>query len=504
MLQKISAYYQEFPFRFVLIAGAIIRLVAVLFSKGYGMHDDHFLIIEAAQSWVDGFDYNNWLPQNSVEGKPTGHSFFYVGLHYILFRLTDLIGWIDPQSKMFLVRLIHAAYSILIVSLGYKITEHISNEKMAAKVGLLLALLWFFPILSVRNLVELVCIPPLMYATWILMKSKDDFSIKTFLLAGFVCGFAVAIRIQSVLFVGGIGLVLLIWRQWTGAVVFGLSAFFAIFLSQVTDLFTWGYVFAEYREYIEYNILHSESYFTQPWYNYILLIFGVLIPPISLFLIFGYMRSWKKQLILFLPAFIFVVFHSYFPNKQERFILPAIPFIIILGITGWNEFVNRSAFWKNKMNWINGSWKFFWGLNTLLLLIFSVTYSKRSRVEAMNYLYEQSDFRGMIVERSHRDDCYLMPRYYLNNWDAPIYCINESYTDDSLPEIVDKWQQKSKANYLLIVEEKDLAKRKERILQHIPQATLATIVDPSFMDKVLHWLNPYNQNERVYIYKIQP
>ena len=24
------------------------------------MHDDHFLVIEAAQSWVDGYDYKGW------------------------------------------------------------------------------------------------------------------------------------------------------------------------------------------------------------------------------------------------------------------------------------------------------------------------------------------------------------------------------------------------------------------------------------------------------------
>ncbi len=501
MFAKLQSYYQDHPLRFVLLLGAFVRLIAVIFSKGYGMHDDHFLIIEAAQSWVDGYDYNNWLPQNSVEGKPTGHSFFYAGLHYLLFSLTQVLGWIDPQSKMFLVRLIHAAFSLLIISIGFKITKHISNQKTAAHVGLLLALLWFFPILSVRNLVELVCVPPLMYATWLLLKNKDQKALRNYLLAGFIGGFAVAIRIQSVLFLGGIGLVLLIWKHWKGAVLFGIMAFVAIFLSQLTDLFTWGYVFAEYREYITYNILHSESYFTQPWYNFILLICGVLIPPVSLFLVYGYLKEWKKHLLIFLPAFIFIVFHSYFPNKQERFILPAIPFLIILGSVGWTNFIQQSEFWQKRKSWINGSWNFFWVLNTILLLLFTTTYSKRSRVESMSYLFDQEDFRGMIIERSHRDDCYLMPRYYLNNWNLPIYCVNQSIGDEELPELIKKWKEKD-VNYLLIVEEKDLEQRQQRILQHLPEASLKTVVDPSFMDKVLHWLNPYNQNEKVYIYKL--
>ena len=56
---------------------------------------------------------------------------------------------------------------------------------------------------------------------------------------------------------------------------------------------------------IRYNIENAETYNTQKWYNYLLLISGILIPPVSIFLIFGFIRSWKKQLLLFLPAFIF-------------------------------------------------------------------------------------------------------------------------------------------------------------------------------------------------------
>ncbi|MQY78241.1 MAG: hypothetical protein GH151_03475, partial [Bacteroidetes bacterium] len=74
----LTNYWNKNPLLFVLVTGAIVRLLAVFFSKGYGMHDDHFLVIEAAQSWVDDFDYNNWLPINRPDNIPTGHSFFYV------------------------------------------------------------------------------------------------------------------------------------------------------------------------------------------------------------------------------------------------------------------------------------------------------------------------------------------------------------------------------------------------------------------------------------------
>src|ERR1041384_3880885 len=103
MLRK---YWQEKPLVCIMIAAAFFRLLAVIFSKGFGMHDDHFLVIEAAQSWVDHFDYNDWLPPRATQ--PSGHSLFYVGLHYFLFKGLQAIGIFDPQIKMYIVRFLHA------------------------------------------------------------------------------------------------------------------------------------------------------------------------------------------------------------------------------------------------------------------------------------------------------------------------------------------------------------------------------------------------------------
>ena len=169
----IKVYWKERPLLLILLAAIFFRLIAVIFSKGYGMHDDHFLIIEAAQSWVDGLDYNNWLPKNNVDGIPEGHSFFYVGIHYILFSIMNFFKIIDPQTKMFIIRILHAAFSLIVVSLGFKITRKLSNQDNAKIVGLLLAILYMMPWLSVRNLVEIVCIPFLMIGVWMIMNYKE-------------------------------------------------------------------------------------------------------------------------------------------------------------------------------------------------------------------------------------------------------------------------------------------------------------------------------------------
>jgi hypothetical protein len=188
----------------ILIAALVIRCLAAFFSEGYGMHDDHFLIIESSSSWVDGYDYNNWLPWNKPEGSnPEGHSFTYVGLNFFFFYLVKGIGIADPKVLMLLNRLAHALFSLLIVYFGFKITEKLSSHKNAVIVGWILAMAWLFPFLSVRNLVEITSIPFMLWPIWLFLKHDKP---RYFILAGLIMGLAVSFRYQIGVFAIGLAL----------------------------------------------------------------------------------------------------------------------------------------------------------------------------------------------------------------------------------------------------------------------------------------------------------
>ena len=145
-------FKQNNEFKGILFVALIIRLVAAIFSQGYGMHDDHFLVIEAAASWTDGYDYNHWLPwSHGNKGVPQGHSFTYVGLNFIYFWMMKSIGLVNPKGLMFFNRLLHALASLFVVWYGMKITEKLSNQSNAKTVGWFLSLLWMIPYVSVRN-----------------------------------------------------------------------------------------------------------------------------------------------------------------------------------------------------------------------------------------------------------------------------------------------------------------------------------------------------------------
>ena len=173
-MNRITRYWQQQPtYCHPSFLAGIPPAGGNFFQRFLGMHDDHFLVIEASQSWVDGTDYNNWLPKNA-HGQASGHSWLYPRqLHYFLLKFLQAIGIMDAQGKMYLVRAVHAGLSLLSIWWAYKIVEKKSTKETANLVGIVLGLLWFMPFMSVRNLVEFVCITPLMAAMWLLVRQVE-------------------------------------------------------------------------------------------------------------------------------------------------------------------------------------------------------------------------------------------------------------------------------------------------------------------------------------------
>ena len=500
IIRTIKQMWSDKPIVLVMIAAISTRLLAAVFSRGFGMHDDHFLVIESAQAWVDGVIVPGHLQGTAQELIPDGHSLFYMGLHYLLFKFFTLIHFTDPELKMLVVRLLHAVASIYSVWLIYKITEKLSSKKDAALAGILMALIWFLPMLSVRNLVETFCFPFTLAGIWLLINDdQKKHPLLMYVIAGFILGLSISIRFQLIVFVGGAGLVLLIQRKWLDAIMFGIGAIISIILLQgVVDYYIWGYPFAEFIEYVRYNIQAAYDYINGPWYNYLLLLAGIFIPPVSLMLLFGFFRIWRKQLIIFLPAFLFLVFHSFFPNKQERFIFPIVPYFIIGGVIGWNSFVIASKYWNKHQKALSRAWTFFWILNLILLIPVSTAYSKRSRVEAMAYLKQYPGIKLVVGEDSNRSNVQMLPRFYSGRWMQALYKSNRgvrSFMADSIP------CQVKDASFVLFYSDENLQARVDSMKKEIPALVYETTFKPGMIDDVMHRLNPVNRNETIYMYR---
>lgn len=497
MCKKIFKYYREKPLQCIILIAFLIRLFSVLFSKGFGMHDDHFLIIESSKSWEQGGDYDYWLPwSQSGEPHPSGHSFFYPILMFCFFKILSFLGINDLNSEMYIVRLIHALWSLLVIYFGYKITEKYTNRKTANVTGWVLTIYWFMPWISVRNLVEVVCIPLLLWGTWIYVKN-DKPSWSQVLFSGALMGLAFSVRYQTVFFIGGFGLALLILKKWKDIVIFGLSCLASMTIIQsIPDLILWHRPFAELFEYINYNLNNATSYFNAPWYNYILVILGLLIPPISIFLFGGFIYKWKKW-ILFLPSFAFLIFHSIFPNKQERFIFTIIPFIIIVGIIGIYDYWQKHTDKLKLKKWFKYSLYFCLVLNIIALVPVTVHYSKKARVESMIYLSHYPETQNIIIENLNNDHIRLPAKTYSNNCFLNYVEIDKKNTwENEIDSIGDK-----PIAFILFEGEENLQERVAESRKYIPNLVYETTCKESFIDALVQIINPLNSNYPIIIYR---
>jgi len=498
LTEKVKAYYSEHPLRSILLAGFFFRLLAAVFSRGYGWSDDQFLVVEVAQSWVDGIDYYSWLPDAAGNNQPQGFSFFYVGLHYLFFEILKFIGINDPQTKMVFVRLVHAVWSMLTVFFGYKITARLSDRKSARTVGWMLAVFWFFPFLSVHNLVEFANIPFLMWGLWLLIKNEKRNTISLAFWAGFLFGLAFDTRFQTALISGSFGLVLLFQKRWKEVFWIALGAFLSMILVQgLVDYFVWGKPFIQIIGYVSYNATHAGDYTVGPWWVYLLFLLGTLIPPVSFFLFAGLFKEWKRLAILFFPVVIFILFHSYYPNKQERFIVTIIPFFMIIGTIGWYHI---SGSFRDK-RWHKASWIFFWTLNTVLLLPITFTYSKKARVESMCYLSKYNkDFDSFIIEDISKSVLGHPPQFYLGKYMNYHPILNNSGTYKQLYKDVKAGKIKE-PGFILFYHDNDISARVDSMKVVYPNIVFETRITPGFIDKIFYRLNPINDNQNIYIYR---
>ncbi len=502
VFNNIKKSWDDQPLVIILGLAILFRLLAAIFAKGWGMLDDHFLVIEAPQSWVFGYDYNSWLPGSKDNVGPSGHNFFYPGFHFLLFTLMKWMHIGDPQVKMLIVRILHGAFSLITVYYGYRIVETLEDKRSARLAGILLAIYYFMPWTGVRNLAESTSIPFVMLGFWQMINPENNSRrFRALFLAGIFFGLASDVRYQLVLFPSGIFILLLFRRSWKemAGIVMGVLCSFLL-VQTLIDLFIWGYPFAEFIGYIKVNITDRNSYFTLPWYNYFLTVGGIMLPPLSLFLFYGFIRGWKRYLLIVFPAALFFAFHSFFPNKQERFILPFIPFFIMVGSMGYYQYILPSGFWSRQKKLLQACWIFFWGINIVLLLGLTFMYSKRAQVESMYYLSRYPYLKTIIVE-DEKGEVPLTPLFYTGKW--PVY--PELHAPDTTiyqkiarMAVLPKFYH---PQFFLFHGGKNLDRRVATARKSFPYLVYETTIETGFIDKLMHRLNPVNKANRVYIYR---
>ena len=495
--ERVRRWWDERPLAVVMFAAVAARLLAVLLSRGFAFYDDHFSVVEPAQRWADGRPWlDAWMSLRSL---------VYPGAHAALFGAFDAAGLGGPEPKMLAARALHGAWSLLAVLFGYEAARALQGVRAARKAGLVLALFWLLPSMAVRNLVEVVCQPPLLAGLYLLVRDREETRGRDEALAGALFALAFVLRFQTAVMAAAVGAVLLARRQLPAAVRFSLGfAACAAVVQGGSDLAVHGDPAASVRNYLAFNSdpANVKGFPQGRWHQYLGLVAGVMLPPMGLLLLAGFAGAWRRLALVVWPAVAFVALHSAYPNKQERFILPALPLLLLAGVLGWEELGPRWRAWRERPGLRRGLWGLFWAVNAALFFLVGMNDWKRARWEALELAGAQPGARGVLLEADLRE-VPDPPIFYLGK-DLPAWELARADEPAALREEI-LGSGDPPPNVVLVIGEQDLPRRLARIARAVPGRLVEVgRSEPSLLDRALRKMNPrMHQNFATTVYRVE-
>jgi hypothetical protein len=94
----------------------------------------------------------------------------------------------------------------------------------------------------------------------------------------------------------------------------------------------------------------------------------------------------------------------------------------------------------------------------------------------------------------------LMPRFYHGVWND-YYTITQENSAKQLFEAI-RTQHKPLPTHIIFAEPKDLSIRMKRVQEQVKGLVFEKMVESSYLDRFMVWLNPVNVNQTYYIYRI--
>ena len=316
MKEKLFFFSIKHPLVYILSLAVVLKILAVIFTDG-GTY---------------AFEFNTYIIPKSWLANP----------------------WI-----VYFSRLILGAFSLLIITLAYRITKIIADKTTALEVATFGALLWAVPFVTVHPFASIVALPFLLYGTLLIIKQHnlldsneiEKFHRTTFIIAGFCLGLGFAVYYHSLIYYIGILLTLFILKNWKGALMTLIGYVVAVGITQtVVDLVIYHKPFVAMTMFFSefgncFNYVFGLEFNIKVVAIFLLL---VLVPPMSVMLIFGFFRVFRKYILLVLPTLITLVYSIFILDDLEILLL-TVPTYVIAGYVGWKEFHKNSAFWtKNK------------------------------------------------------------------------------------------------------------------------------------------------------------
>jgi hypothetical protein len=260
-------------------------------------------------------------------------------------------------------------------------------------------------------------------------------------------------------------------RKWSGAVLFGIFFTLGFASTQIDNVLFWHKpIYQHLLDYQSYNATHFSDYPSNV-FSYLALITYYVFPVVTGIFIYAVLKKKvalqgssngalqgvsqgsskgalqgpaegaSQVICIFLGTVVFIGFHLLFPNRQERFLLPAVPFVLLLMIRAISKHypckapsagpfeesspserpsTGPSALPTLLAPWINRAMRWSIYLSIVYTLGYSFYIPKSKYLEASKALYERGDFQNVVIDNWKGEESVWLPMHYVGKFVHPV------------------------------------------------------------------------------------
>lgn len=371
--------------RSFLLLAFLIRLPAVLFSRGYEFMDHQFQSVDPAYHLAFG---GSWW--KTWEFDERMRSWLYPEMLAGVFKVLSMLGVTHPSSLLTMTRLVHALLSLLPMWALWMLVVRWKKIPRPNPVLLLMASSGLMIFSGVQPNGTAVAVTFSLTAIFLFHGPGFWWPFG----AGLALGLAFACRFQDaffgpVLFIGGLWL-----KRWRESAGLAMGAAVTVTLQGIVDYYTYGVFLVSPFRYVELNVFQGAAakFGQKPvWYYLPLLVVLTFFIPPFIRLVRDAVRAGAKEFPLpFFCAVLYLLLHSLVARKAARFIFPVLLLLLFVLAVGMFREGASSAVQRIHRRLVVG-------LQILFAVFLSFAYFHQGPIEAALWLREQSDFKDHLV-----------------------------------------------------------------------------------------------------------
>jgi len=359
----------------VALAGALLYLVVALTNPGIVAVDDYHLIARfipaqraSASAIIDGIGIRSPL-------VPL--------LHLGITRVALAAGVEHPLWQLHvdlaIVGLASFASILWATLASFEAYEARTRERHRVIATGLIGFYFLAALFLTRPMVEAMAAPFLALSAGLACRYWARGTAVPLILSLAALAVASMMRPQAGVCALALGVVVAL-RRPRDLLILAATGLVCIVLTGLPDLVLRGHFHESLRRYVAFNLAESSRFGVGPWYVYVLVLIALTLPPVFLSRFRG--LPWRERYRPLLPTLlyfvVFVVAHSAVPHKEERFMIPIMPLLLVLltPLTTW--LVERPE----------GRWRLWLlvGANAVLLVLAVTNPIQASAIRLARYL----------------------------------------------------------------------------------------------------------------------